>query len=89
MMYEMQLTLVTGPLKLSRKRFIPMANHESENTYTCIGMDNTRISEKIFFVPLGFGGYLLTIDRDLNITFSLHKRPNNDLYWYFLYGKFC
>ena len=24
-------------------------------------MDNTRKSEKTFFVPLGFGGYLLTI----------------------------
>ena len=25
-------------------------------------MDNTRISEKVFSVPIGFGGYLLTID---------------------------
>ena len=25
-------------------------------------MDNTRISEKTFLVPLGFGGYLLTIE---------------------------
>ena len=47
-----------GP-PLSRTRFIPMAKHESESTYIC--MDNTRISEKTFFVPLGFGGYLPTI----------------------------
>ena len=57
-MYKMQLTLVTGPL--SRLRFIPMSKHESESTYIC--MDNTRISEKTFSVPLGFGVYLLTID---------------------------
>ena len=56
-LYKMKLTLVTGPL--SRTRFIPMAEHESERTYICT--DNTRISEKTFFVPLGFGGYLLTI----------------------------
>ena len=36
-----------------------MAKHESESTYIC--MDNMRISEKTFFVPLTFGGYLLTI----------------------------
>ena len=54
MMYKMQLTLVTGPL-------VPHeAKHESESTYICI--DNTRISEKTFFVPLRFGGYLLTIE---------------------------
>ena len=39
-----------------------MAKHESESTYIC--MDNTRISERTFFVPLGFGGYLLTIAID-------------------------
>ena len=27
-------------------------------------MDNTRISDKTFFVTLGFGGYLVTIGRD-------------------------
>ena len=37
-----------------------MAKHEGESTY--ISMDNTRISEKTFSVPLGFGGYLLTIE---------------------------
>ena len=37
-----------------------MAKHESESTY--ISMDNTRISEKTFSVPFGFGGYILTID---------------------------
>ena len=52
------LLLSQGPL--SRTRFIPMAKHESESTYIC--MDNTPISEKTFFVPLGFGGYLLTIE---------------------------
>ena len=57
MMYKIQLTLVTG--HFSRTRFIPMAKHESESTYIC--MDNTRISEKRFLVPLGFWGYLLTI----------------------------
>ena len=36
-----------------------MAKHKSESTY--ISMDNTQISEKAFSVPLGFGGYLLTI----------------------------
>ena len=36
-----------------------MAKHKSESTDIC--MDNTRISEKTFFVPLGFGGYFLTI----------------------------
>ena len=59
MMYKVQLTLVTGPLVL-QEIFIPMANHESESTY--ISLDNTRISKKTFSVPLGFGGYLLTID---------------------------
>ena len=63
MMYKMQITLVTGPL--SRTRFIPMAKHKSESTYIC--MDNTRISDKTFFVPLGFGGYLLTIDTMYNV----------------------
>ena len=47
-----------GPL--SHTKFIPMAKHESESTYIC--MNNTRIYEKTFFVPLGFGGYLLTIE---------------------------
>ena len=47
-----------GPL--TRTRFIPMAKRESESTYIC--MDNTRISEKKFFVPLECGGYPLTID---------------------------
>ena len=37
-----------------------MAKHENESTY--ISMDNTRISEKTFSLPLGFEGYLLTID---------------------------
>ena len=46
-----------GPL--SYTRFIPMAKHENECTY--ISMDNTRISEKTFSVPLGFGWYFLTI----------------------------
>ena len=40
-------------------RFIPMAKHENETAY--ISMDNTRISENTFSVPLGFWGYLLTI----------------------------
>ena len=61
MMYKMQLTLVTGPLSCTK--FIPMAKHESESTYIC--MDDTRIFEKTFFVPLGFGGYLLTIVSDI------------------------
>ena len=34
-----------------------MAKRESESTYIC--MDNTQISEKTFFVHLGFGGYIL------------------------------
>ena len=55
LMFKVQLTLVTGPLVL----FIPMAKHENEGTY--ISMDNTLISEKTFSIPLGFGGYLLTI----------------------------
>ena len=42
-----------------RTRFIPMAKHENKSTYICT--DNTRISEKTFFVSLEFGGYLLTI----------------------------
>ena len=41
-----------------------MPKHESESTY--ISMDNTRISEKTFSVPLGFGGYLLTIGMDVS-----------------------
>ena len=64
MMYKIQLTLVTGPL--SRTRFIPMAKHVSESTYIC--MDNTRISEKTLLVPLGFGGYLLTIAKVMVIV---------------------
>ena len=39
-----------------------MAKHENESIY--VSMDNTRISEKTFSVPLGFGGYLLTIESD-------------------------
>ena len=50
--------LLLSRAPLSRTRFIPMAKQESESTYICI--DNTRISEKTFLVPLGFGGYLLT-----------------------------
>ena len=52
MMYKVELTLVTDPLSCTR--FIPMAKHEKESTY--ISMDNTRIFEKTFSVPLGFGG---------------------------------
>ena len=59
-MYTMQLTLVTGPLVPPET--IPLAKHESESTYIC--MNNTRISEETFFGPLGFGGYLLTIECD-------------------------
>ena len=71
MMYKMQLTLVTGPL--SRTRFIPMDKHERESTNICMDRmsfrifaycHNTRISERTFFVPLGFEGYLLTIARE-------------------------
>ena len=47
-----------GPLP--RTRFIAMAKHESGSTYIC--MDNSRIFEKTFFVPLGFEGYLLAIE---------------------------
>ena len=36
-----------------------MVKHENESTH--ISMDNTRISEKTFSVPLGFGGYIITI----------------------------
>ena len=53
-----------GPL--SYTIFIPMAKHESESTY--ISMDNTRLSEKTFTVPLRFGGYLLTIDRGVIVS---------------------
>ena len=43
-----------------------------QNQFSCLKlrkviipfMDNTRISERTFFVPLGFGGYLLTIAID-------------------------
>ena len=42
-----------------------MAKHEIESTY--ISMDNTRISEKTFSVPLGIGGYLLTIAEGLMV----------------------
>ena len=58
-MYRIQLTLVTGPL--SRTRFIPWLNTRVK-VHICICMDNTRISEKTLFLPLGFGGYLPTID---------------------------
>ena len=75
MMYKVQLTLVMGSLVLYMS-FIPMAKHESESTYNC--MDNMRISEKTFSVPLGFGGYILTIEladtfvlcyNDLNVEY--------------------
>ena len=54
-MYKLQLTLVMGPLVPHE---IYSHKHESESTYICI--DNSRISEKPFLVPLGFGGYLPT-----------------------------
>ena len=47
-----------------------MAKHESESTY--ISMDNTRISEKTFSVPLGFGGFLLTIVRAISVLKLVH-----------------
>ena len=52
-----------------------MAKHESECTY--IRMDNSQISEKTFFVPLGFGGYLLTIEFEgIEINYEITKsRP--------------
>ena len=53
---------------------LPMDKHEIESTYIC--MDNTRISEKTFFVPLGFGGYLLTIDYDNNSNQTEQKQIN-------------
>ena len=41
-----------------------MVKHENESTYMCI--DYTPISERTFSVPLGFGGYLLTVDSGLS-----------------------
>ena len=36
-------------------------------------MDNTQISEKTFSVPLGFGGYLLTIMYYNNISQQINR----------------
>ena len=45
--------------KRKRTRFVPMVKHLSESKYIC--MVETRITEKRFFVTLGFLGYLVTI----------------------------
>ena len=52
-----------------------MPKHESESTYIC--MDNSRISEKPFLVPLGFGGYFLacTIDIDSGEIYTDANKP--------------
>ena len=59
--YDAQIAnLLSSRDPLSCTRIILMAKHESESTYIC--NDNTWISEKTFFVPLGFGGYLLIVE---------------------------
>ena len=51
-----------------------MAKHKNESTY--ISMDNSRISEKTFSVPLGFGGYLLTI---VHVALRYNTSRNSNL----------
>ena len=57
-----------------------MAKHESESTYMC--MDNTRMSEKTFFVPLVFGGNLLTIVIVMNTCIENKKFASAQLNLY-------
>ena len=66
----MQLTLVTGPL-VPHEIYFHGYKHESESTYIC--MDNIREYPKRHssYLDLGFGGYLLTIEVDLNLYIQI------------------